>query len=81
MSVINYPSYYNLEQLKNVFSHAPIVNCSVLPRKVLEKSSSWPEVQTRAEITFMSTVDAKESLMLDGVKIGNTIMQVRPSSQ
>ena len=79
VTVINYPSCYTADELKSIFSHAPILNMSILPRKVLEKSSSWPEVQTRAEITFQSTVDAREACMLNGVKIRDTQLQVRPS--
>ena len=82
VTVINFPEDYTYDQLKSIFVPSmPIVSCVVIPKKSLEKGASWPQVKTRAEITFRSHSDAKDACSLDGVKIGNTKLQVKPSKQ
>ena len=59
----------------------PILSCTLIPRKSLEKSSTWPAIRTRAEITFANHKGALDAEMLNGVTIGNMKLQVGPSKQ
>lgn len=81
VTALNFPEYYTVDDLKSIFAETSIISCVIFPRKALEKSASWPQVKTRAEITFNSHMHAKDACALNGVTISGTKLQVKPSSQ
>jgi len=80
VTVINFPKDYSAADLRSIFPETSIVSCVILPRRVLEKSASWPQVRTRAEITFTSNTHAKDACALHGVAIGGVRLHVKPSA-
>jgi hypothetical protein len=70
VTALNFPEDYSADDLKSIFVETSIISCVIIPRKALEKSASWPEVRTRAEITFNSHMHAKDACALNGLTIG-----------
>ena len=82
MTVINYPSEWKDAQLKSFFDEkgSNIIGCVIIPQQALKKSGN-PNIKTRAEITFKAERFALEAVVLDQVRIGDTVLTVRPSNQ
>lgn len=82
MTVINYPSDWKDGQLKKFFDQkgSNIISCVIIPQQALKKSGNQ-SIKTRAEITFKTEQHALEAILFDQVRIGDTVLAVRPSSQ
>jgi RNA recognition motif-containing protein len=79
VTAINFPEDYTEHELRSIFVDAPILSCVIIPKKMLEKNASYPQVRSRAEITFRTHMHAKDACSLNGVTIGNMKLQIRPS--
>ena len=79
MTITNFPEDYSREELLSLFDDMQVLNCTILDRRILAKSASWPQVKTRALITFANHAQAKEAIQtLNGVNIRGSKVIVSP---
>mmetsp|Transcript_21615 Transcript_21615/g.28934 ORF Transcript_21615/g.28934 Transcript_21615/m.28934 type:complete len:186 (-) Transcript_21615:915-1472(-) len=82
VTAINFPEDYSKEELLMIFEDMHVLSIHIMPRKVLEKSASWPQVRSRAEITFTTHRDAKDAIrLLNGVMIRGKKLLIKPCAE